>query len=93
MEAGVVVASLKGEILWDVQAWMETMRRSTDVLEAKAVVEACRVVVHHVQAHEGSVCLAFAFFDKQAAAQHQHTKNRPTMEAASCIAQCATFKS
>ena len=41
---GAVASDLHGTIVWEGQAWMDLMHGSTDVLEATAVVEACRAI-------------------------------------------------
>ena len=64
---GAVIANTKGEILWEGDASIRLQHGSTDVLEATAVVEACRAAVEAV-GQQVSVRLISAFCDNQGAA-------------------------
>ena len=64
---GAVVATEQGEVLWEADAWMEIQHGSTDVLEATAVVEACRALVCTLRENVHT-CLIMAFRDNRAAA-------------------------
>ena len=59
---------MRGQVLWEGHAGMDLLHGSTDVLEAKAVVEACRAVVTALQEHQVTVDLVLAFCDNQGAA-------------------------
>ena len=65
---GAVVVDICGCFLWEGQVWLDLQHGSTDVLEATAVVEACRAVMTALQQHRDAVDLVFAFYDNQGAA-------------------------
>ena len=89
---GAAVATEQVEVLWEPEAWMEIMHGSTDVLEATAVVEACRALVC-ARRENVHTCLIMAFSDNRAAPQHWHTRKSHIDGAATWIAECAASKS
>ena len=65
---GAVTSDLHGTIVWEGQAWMDLMHGRTDVLEATAVVEACRAIHRATSTRGESVDLVLAFCDNKGAA-------------------------